>query len=83
LRQSSDGCKDIVDPHAVVEGAGIRCLNNGAVGDGIAIGKADLDQAGAAFHQLGDQQFGGLQIRIAGSQEGNKSHLALTAKTLK
>ena len=43
-------------------------MNHRAVGDGIAVGKTDLDQAGAVFRQLGNQEFRGLQVGIAGGR---------------
>src|SRR5438552_12377614 len=75
--------KYLVNSQSMVQSASIRCLNYRAVGDRVAIRKADLNQAGATFRKLRDQKLGGLQIRIAGRDEGNESLPALAAESPK
>src|SRR5205085_11831678 len=64
--------EDLLDPYARLERSSIRSLDYRAVRDRIAIRKADFNDVGAPACQLSNYQVGGIQIWVAGRNEGNK-----------
>src|SRR5262249_20220770 len=77
LREVPDHREDAVDLHSPVERPVVRRLDDGAVGDRVAVGEADLDERGAAAGRLFDQQPRRLEIGIAGRQERDEGFLPL------
>src|SRR4029077_5249400 len=77
-----NGRKDAVDAHASRQGTGVRSLNNRTVGNGIAVGKTDLDQVGPVLRQGLGQRGYTIELGISCRQERDERLSPLGAKTL-
>src|SRR5205085_1940279 len=57
-------------------------LNHGPIGDRVAVGETDLHQARPAADDLADQVIRGLQVGVAGREEGDEGLATLGAQPL-
>ena len=75
LSQSRSASKMSPDVQPAGQGPRVRRLNDGSVGDGVAVGKADFDQVDAALGERANDRQRRLHVRIAARHEGHEGHV--------
>ena len=75
--EGAEGLEDVRDLDAVLERPMVAGGDDRAVGDGVGVGDADLDQVRAPADQLVDQDRRGGQVGVAGREERHQGPSAL------
>lgn len=71
----ANAVEDLVNCQMLVQCPRVGGLNDGTVGNGVAVGKSNFDQVDARAAESADQLLSGGHIGIASGDEGHEGHL--------
>lgn len=75
-----DAVEDFVDVETLIESAGVRGLDGGSVGNGVAVGESEFDEVASAVAEFGDEFAGCSHVGVSAGDKWHEGHAVFRFK---